>query len=677
MTEFNSIPLADYPLEIIDGDRGKNYPKTADFKDIGYCLFLNAGNVTALGFNFANTSFISKQRDDLLNKGKLKRYDVILTTRGTVGNLAFFSDSVPYSQIRINSGMVILRANSKELTPEFLHCALRSPQFKKQVIKLTSGSAQPQLPIRDIKAINLPLPNIKLQKQIVSVVNDYDNKIELNRKMNATLEAMAQAIFKDWFVDFGPTRRKQEARKVAGLSGKHKDYDTDPVKVLGGLIIDPVKAAPIANLFPDSFNDEGLPAGWTNIRTEELSEKIAMGPFGSNIKVSTFVESGVPIISGHNLHGLLMKEGVHKFITKEHADKLKNSNVFAGDIVFTHAGNIGQVSLIEQSNIYERFIISQRQFYLRPNKSKTNSEFLVYFFRSHLGRHLLLSNASQVGVPSIARPSSHLKSIEVVSPSFEIMSFFKDMVRPLIDKITANTKENQSLAETRDYLLPKLMSGEVRVWDAVFSNADTSNVVGLDKDLFGRKQLPADQASQRDAVMVAAIIDLFDSDGYVVGNFRYQKGIYFLKRYLDLPQATTTKQAAGPYDSALRYEGGHKIAQERRYIREAFINGKTGNKRGSKIAEAKAQIDKFGLAEGLKWGENNLRFKSDKELECLATVDFAMNELRARGSTITVDAIIQDINRDDVWRLKLTKAHFRRDKIRDAVAELNKLFGTV
>ena len=226
------------------------------------------------------------------------------------------------------------------------------------------------------------------------------------------------------------------------------------------------------------------------------------------------------------------------------------------------------------------------------------------------------------------------------------------------------------------------MSGEVRVGDAAVKGVETptldaSNVVGLDKDLFGRKHLPADQAAIRDAVIVAAVVNLFDSDGYVVGNFRYQKGVYFLKRYLDLPQITTTKQAAGPYDSALRYEGGHKLAKERRYIRDASVNGKLANKRGSKISDALAQLDKYGLREGLAWIANNLRYKTNNELECLATADFAMNELRTRGSTITVDAIIQDINQDDIWRPKLSKTHFRRDKIRAAIAELNQLFGSI
>jgi type I restriction enzyme S subunit len=89
------------PFEIIDGDRGKNYPKQNEFSDSGYCLFLNAANVTKNGFNFSESQFIAEQKDDVLRKGKLQRDDVILTTRGTIGNAAHFSESIPYDQMRI------------------------------------------------------------------------------------------------------------------------------------------------------------------------------------------------------------------------------------------------------------------------------------------------------------------------------------------------------------------------------------------------------------------------------------------------------------------------------------------------------------------------------------------------------------------------------------------------
>jgi type I restriction enzyme, S subunit len=109
MSEWIECTLGEAPIQIIDGDRGKNYPKKADFSDTGYCLFLNAKNVTISGFAFTELNFINQEKDESLRKGKLKRGDLVLTTRGTVGNIAYYDKNVQFDHIRINSGMVIIR----------------------------------------------------------------------------------------------------------------------------------------------------------------------------------------------------------------------------------------------------------------------------------------------------------------------------------------------------------------------------------------------------------------------------------------------------------------------------------------------------------------------------------------------------------------------------------------
>ena len=129
-----------------------------------------------------------------------------------------------------------------------------------------------------------------------------------------------------------------------------------------------------------------------------------MGPFGSSIKVSTFVDKGIPIISGEHLNNTKLSDGKYNFITPEHAEKLKNANVYRGDVIFTHAGNIGQVAYIPETSKYNRYVISQRQFYIRCNSNKAIPEFVTYFFKSPEGQHKLLANTSQSGVPSIAQP---------------------------------------------------------------------------------------------------------------------------------------------------------------------------------------------------------------------------------------------------------------------------------
>ena len=257
--DWHSIPLSGAPVEIIDGDRGKNYPKRQDFLMGGPCLFLNAGNVTADGFNFSTCTFISSDKDRRLGKGKLTRNDVVLTTRGTVGNTAHFSRTVPHEHIRINSGMVILRASEVGLNHRFLYFVTLSPQFRFQVQSLSTGSAQPQLPVRDIEKIIIPLPPLSEQRAIAHVLGTLDDKIELNRRMNETLEAMARALFKSWFVDFEPVRAKMEGRWRRDES-------------LPGLPAD------LYDLFPDRLVDSELgeiPEGW---EVKALGEVVTLNP---------------------------------------------------------------------------------------------------------------------------------------------------------------------------------------------------------------------------------------------------------------------------------------------------------------------------------------------------------------------------------------------------------------
>ena len=210
---------------------------------------------------------------------------------------------------------------------------------------------------------------------------------------------------------------------------------------------------------------------WNKTKLEEVSNKIAMGPFGSNIKVSTFVNEGVPIISGAHLHGNRVIDGDNKFITEEHAKKLKNSNVFRGDVIFTHAGNIGQVAYIPENSKYDRYVISQRQFYLRCNKSMLLPEFITLYFHTQNGRNQLLANASQVGVPSIARPSSYLKSLSVPIPSLLEQKKIVSVIELLDDKIEHNRQMNETLENMARIIFKswfidfeKLVETRQRIW---------------------------------------------------------------------------------------------------------------------------------------------------------------------------------------------------------------------
>lgn len=204
---------------------------------------------------------------------------------------------------------------------------------------------------------------------------------------------------------------------------------------------------------------------WSTVIINDIAEKVAMGPFGSNIKVSTFVSEGVPIISGNHLRGYFLEEPSFNYITEEHAQCLKNSLVYPKDIVFTHAGNIGQVAMIPDDCRYPMYVLSQRQFYLRCDTEKAIPEYVVLFFHSKQGQHELLSYANQTGVPSIAQPATNLKKIPLKLPPIDEQRQWLQVVSPIIKLYQSNVYENEHLSSMRDSLLPKLMSGELDVSD--------------------------------------------------------------------------------------------------------------------------------------------------------------------------------------------------------------------
>lgn len=177
---------------------------------------------------------------------------------------------------------------------------------------------------------------------------------------------------------------------------------------------------------------------------------------------------GVPIISGNHLRSFFLEEPSYNYITKEHAQKLKNSMVFPGDIIFTHAGNIGQVAMIPQECDYPYYIISQRQFYMRCDIDKVIPELILLFFHSRDGKGKLLANTNSTGGPSIAQPSTHLKNIEMPLPSKMVQDSWYLTVKPMVDCYISLSQENKRLVQLRDTLLPKLMSGEIDVSNVQF-----------------------------------------------------------------------------------------------------------------------------------------------------------------------------------------------------------------
>lgn len=418
--EWRRVKLENSVVEIIDGDRGINYPKQDEFFEREYCLFLNAGNVTNDGFKFEKTQFISKEKDELLRKGKLKRNDIVLTTRGTVGNVAYYDNSIPFDNVRINSGMVILRLDNEQqdIYTLYLYQYLKSSLFSKSILSHSSGSAQPQLPIRDLKQIELLLPPFDTQRYIADILTALDDKIKLNRQTNAILETITKATFKEWFIDNENTEDWQES-SLEDIFGKKSDC-------------------------------------------------VLTGPFGSHLHAHDYRDEGTPLIlvkhvmDGHILEDGMPLVGAHKL------SEMQRYTLEVGDIVFTRVGAVGRSAYVHPRN--KGWLISGQTLRVRvPDKSKLNPRFLaqIYLEQSFVS----MVNQHAVGTTRPSLNTSILLSFKFLLPPIKLQNKFSDFVSAIDEQVQHNLDENRTLESLRDTLLPKLMSGEIEI-DEVARNVE-------------------------------------------------------------------------------------------------------------------------------------------------------------------------------------------------------------
>ncbi|SET20229.1 restriction endonuclease subunit S [[Clostridium] polysaccharolyticum] len=178
----------------------------------------------------------------------------------------------------------------------------------------------------------------------------------------------------------------------------------------------------------------------------DLLSEISMGPFGSNIKKECFVDAGIPVLNGSNLADVAMNDDAFRYVTEEKADSLGKANASRGDVVVTHRGTLGQISFIPSNSMYERYVISQSQFRFRCNE-KVLPEYLVYYFHTRKGQHDLLSNASQVGVPALARATTTFQQLEVEIPEIEVQRKIVGILELLRNKIELNKEINKNLLQ--------------------------------------------------------------------------------------------------------------------------------------------------------------------------------------------------------------------------------------
>lgn len=403
MAEWKEYTVADVISTVIDY-RGKTPKKLGgDWSDSGYRA-LSAKNIkTGKIVQVDSIRYVSEEMYKCWMKEEVQKEDILITSEAPFGQIYYWDSD---EKIVLSQRLFAVRVNQL-FYPKYIYFYMTSSFFQAELDGRATGTTVVGLRQPELLKCKIYAPNYQEQKRIADTLWCLEQKINNNEAINNNLLEQLNQLYAEF-----STRNE-----------------------------------------------------WPEMTIGDIADKVAMGPFGSNIKVSTFVEYGVPIISGNHLRGYFLEEPSYNYITKEHAEKLKNSVVYPKDIVFTHAGNIGQVAMIPDGCEFPYYVLSQRQFYLRCNTKLVVPEYVLLFFHSKKGQHELLSYANQTGVPSIAQPATNLKKIRLPIPPLNEQKDWLSVVAPIITMYQNNYQESKRLAALRDALLPKLMSGELDVSD--------------------------------------------------------------------------------------------------------------------------------------------------------------------------------------------------------------------
>ena len=186
---------------------------------------------------------------------------------------------------------------------------------------------------------------------------------------------------------------------------------------------------------------------WKHYKMDDVIDEISMGPFGSDVKKEFYVNKGIPILNGSNLQGFKLQENSFGYLTEEKADSLNKCNAHRGDIIVTHRGTLGQIVYVPSDSKYDRYVISQSQFRFRCKPDLVDVQYLVYYFHTREGQYKILANASQVGVPALARATSTFRLIDIKLPSLADQRRIASILSSLDRKIELNNKINADLEE--------------------------------------------------------------------------------------------------------------------------------------------------------------------------------------------------------------------------------------
>lgn len=384
-------------------------------------------------------------------KAKPKHNDVILSRRCNPGESAYVPEGL---EIALGQNLVLLRSDGSVIYPPFLRWLVQGNEWWEQVNKfLNVGAVFDSLKCKDIPNFNLTIPSLKEQKRITDILSSLDNKIELNNKVNQTLESITQAIFKSWFIDFDPVRAKIAAKQEG------KDPEFAAMCAISGKNATELKKVPedefaelqaTAALFPDELVESELgevPRGW------EVKPLDKIANYLNGLALQKFRPENeydfLPIVKIAQL-----KSGVATIEEKASPNIDRKFIIENGDVIFSWSG-----SLMVDIWCGGKAALNQHLFKVTSNDYH---KWLYYFYtKHHLAEFQRIAQAKAVTMGHIKR--EHLSQALCCIASNELLEISNIFIGDFLQKLIELRLENNNLKQLRDTLLPKLLSGEVEV----------------------------------------------------------------------------------------------------------------------------------------------------------------------------------------------------------------------
>jgi type I restriction enzyme, S subunit len=422
------VPFSELLSEVVD-NRGRTCPTA----DTGIPLI--ATNCIRNDFlypRYERVRYVSRDTYKTWFRGHPKPGDLIFVLKGTPGRVCFAPDPIDFC---IAQDMVALRADQSKVDPKYLFALLRSPQIQSKIEQMHVGTLIPHFKKGDFGRLLLPIPNRSAQQFIGDVYFTLSSKIDLNRRINETVEAAARALFKSWFVDFDPVRAKAERR-------------------------DPGVSSNISDLFPDSFDlaESGeIPKGWQVRAVGELAT--VTGGSTPSTKEESYWQGGTHCwatpkdLSALRTPVLLDTE---RRITDTGLSQIASGLLAPGALLLSSRAPIGYLAIAEIPVAINQGFIAMRA---APGVSNL---FLLRW--AEWAHDLIVSRAN--GSTFLEISKSNFRPIPIATPPDRLMNAFDQLVRPLYARVVNNELSSRTLAQLRDALLPKLLSGELRVKDS-------------------------------------------------------------------------------------------------------------------------------------------------------------------------------------------------------------------